>query len=67
MKTLLKKIENNIGNKALLVTSPKHISEMKKTYCSTEKFSKEFNFKPKIKINEGLKKFNDWYISYHSK
>ena len=67
VKIILKKIENNIGKKAIITLFPKHNSEMKKTYCSTKKFNKVFNFSPKINIDDGLKKFNEWYNSYYKK
>ena len=67
VKAILKQIELNTGKKALVKILPKHTSEMNKTYCSTLKFNNDFNFKPKININDGLKFFNDWYKSYHLK
>ena len=67
VKTILKEIEKNTNKKANIRIIPKHNSEMDKTYCSTIKFNKKFNFKAKTDINEGLKKFNDWYKSYYLK
>ena len=67
VKTILKEIEKNTNKKANIRIIPKHNSEMDKTYCSTIKFNKKFNFKAKTDINEGLKKFNDWYKSYYFK
>ena len=67
VKTILKEIEKNTNKKANIRIIPKHNSEMDKTYCSTIKFNKKFNFKAKTNINEGLKKFNDWYKSYYLK
>jgi len=67
VKTILKEIEKNTNKKANIRIIPKHNSEMDKTYCSNIKFNKKFNFKAKTDINEGLKKFNDWYKSYYLK
>ena len=67
VKTILKEIEKNTNKKANIRIIPKHNSEMDKTYCSTIKFNKKFNFKAKTDINVGLKKFNDWYKSYYLK
>ena len=67
IKSILKEIEMNTNKKANIRIIPKHNSEMDKTYCSTTKFNKKFNFKAKTDINEGLKKFNDWYKSYYFK
>ena len=67
VEAILKQIELNTGKKALVKMLPKHTSEMNETYCSNLKFNNDFNFKPKININDGLKFFNDWYKSYHLK
>ena len=67
VKNILKEIEKNTNKKANISIVPKHNSEMDKTYCSSIKFNKKFNFKAKTDIKEGLKKFNDWYKSYHFK
>ena len=67
VKTILKEIEKNTNKKANIRIIPKHNSEMDKTYCSTIKFNNKYNFKAKTDINEGLKKFNDWYKSYYLK
>jgi len=67
VKNILKEIEKNTNKKANISIVPKHNSEMDKTYCSSIKFNKKFNFKAKTDINEGLKKFNDWYKSYYFK
>ena len=67
VKFILKEIEKNTNKKANIRIIPKHNSEMDTTYCSNIKFNKKFNFKAKTDINEGLKKFNDWYKSYYLK
>ena len=67
IKSILKEIEMNTNKKANIRIIPKHNSEMDTTYCSNIKFNKKFNFKAKTDINEGLKKFNDWYKSYYLK
>jgi UDP-glucuronate 4-epimerase len=67
VKNILKEIEKNTNKKANIRIISKHNSEMDKTYCYTFKFNKKINFKAKTDINEGLKKFNDWYKSYNFK
>lgn len=37
------------------------------TYANTEKLQKAVNYKPSTKINDGLKKFTDWYVQYYNK
>ena len=36
-----------------------------KTHGSSKKLSKITKYKPKTNIEDGIKQFIDWYISYH--
>lgn len=62
---LIKKIEKLIGKKAKIFHQKSNNAEMKKTHSSMKKFKKDFNFSPEIRIDEGLKLFIKWYISYY--
>ena len=62
---LIKKIEKIIGKEAKIFHHSSNNSEMKKTHSSMKKFKKNFNFTPKIKIDEGLKLFIEWYKTYY--
>ena len=42
-------------------------TEMIKTHSSNKKALKELNYRPKIKIEKGLKKFTEWYLNYYGK
>ncbi|TGV61943.1 protein CapI, partial [Mesorhizobium sp. M2D.F.Ca.ET.160.01.1.1] len=35
--------------------------EVEKTYADTSALERDFGFKPKVSIEEGLAKFVDWY------
>ncbi|AZB44662.1 NAD-dependent epimerase/dehydratase family protein [Bacillus sp. FJAT-42376] len=37
------------------------------TYASTKRLEGVIGFKPKTKIEEGLKNFTDWYVDYYNK
>ena len=65
IKELIKKIEKIIGKKAKISYQNSNNAEMKKTHSSMKKFKKDFNFSPKITIDEGLRLFVKWYISYY--
>ena len=39
--------------------------DVKATYANTESLENEINFKPNTSINDGIKKFISWYISYY--
>ena len=56
-KILKKKIKKNY--------LPLQVGDMIKTYADTKKFSSHYNFKCKVSLNRGLKKFVSWYINYY--
>ena len=37
------------------------------TYCDTSLLEKDFNYSPKVDINEGIKEFIKWYKEYYKK
>jgi UDP-glucuronate 4-epimerase len=41
------------------------IADVKTTHADTKNLYKLINFKPRTSIEEGLRKFVDWYISYY--
>ena len=41
------------------------LGDIYKTQASTEWVNENLKFIPKIKINEGIKKFLDWYFDYY--
>ena len=64
---LLKLLEINLQKKAKIVFSEFKKTEMPKTHSSNLKAFNELKYKPKIKIEKGLKKFTDWYLNYYEK
>ena len=57
--------EKNLSKKIKTITSKLKNSEMNHTFCDNSLFYKEFGFKPKISIKEGLPKFLKWFDQYH--
>jgi len=41
--------------------------DVSKTYSDTQLLENFVNYKPTTKIEEGVKKFVDWYINYYQK
>jgi UDP-glucuronate 4-epimerase len=35
------------------------------TFCNTEKLQRDFEYNPSVSIEEGVKKFLDWYVDYY--
>ena len=41
--------------------------DVEKTFADTESLEKCINFKPSTSIDEGIKNFINWYLSYYKK
>lgn len=54
-------IENNIGKKAKIKRLPSQPGEVNITFSDIRKAKRLLNWEPKVKIDEGMKKFIDWY------
>ena len=44
---------------------PMQAGDVPVTYADTSELEKDFNFKPKINLREGLKNFVKWYANYY--
>ena len=60
---LIGMIENITNKKAKIEFKPLPKGDVPATYADIDKASDLFNFSPKIKLEIGLQKFYDWYIS----
>ena len=65
LKKFVEIIERNIGIKSKKRYLPMQLGDIYKTQASTEWVNENLKFIPKIKINEGIKKFLDWYFDYY--
>jgi UDP-glucuronate 4-epimerase len=54
-------IEENLGKKAIKVMKPMQPGDVLSTYASTEMLEHYAGYKPRTSIEEGLKRFVDWY------
>lgn len=54
-------IEKNLEKKAIRIDEKAPLSEVLITYADIEKSQKILNFSPKITLEDGIKKFIDWY------
>ena len=62
---LIKLIENNLKKDAKKNMLPMQLGDAEHTLSNTKKLEKIVRYRPKIKIEEGIKEFIDWYKSYH--
>lgn len=55
-------IEKILGKSSKIVELPEAEGDVKITYADIEKAKKLLGYKPKTKIENGMKKFADWYL-----
>lgn len=67
IETLEKSLSEVLGREVLFtkVFEPIKPGEVKATYASTDLLQKAVDFKPTTSINEGLRKFSEWYVEYY--
>lgn len=61
----IKAIEAALGIKAKLEMAPLQEGDVESTFADIEDFHKEFGVKPTTHIDDGIKKFVDWYLDYY--
>lgn len=66
-KQLLLKIEKNLNKKAKVKFTPNLKEDIYKTKSNLHKVKMLINYKPKISLTDGVKKFTDWYKGYAQK
>ena len=62
--SLIEVIERYIGKKAIRKFEPMQLGDVKNTLADIEKSKKDLNFYPKVKIEEGVPLFINWYRDY---
>jgi UDP-glucuronate 4-epimerase len=58
-------IEKVSGHKAHMNMLEMQPGDVVMTYADTTKLERDFGYKPSTSIEDGIKKFYDWYIDYH--
>lgn len=61
----IKLLEHYLGVEARINFVPGQTGEMTETFADIGKLSDRINFKPQVAIEEGLKRFVQWFKSYH--
>lgn len=67
LMSYINEIEKQLGIEAKKIFLPMQTGDVPATSADIEKFSNLFNYKPKVQIEEGVKRFIDWYKKYHGK
>lgn len=58
-------IEKTIGKKAIKEFLPMQPGDVMKTFADVSELATDFNYKPRISIEVGIKLFLDWFKSYY--
>jgi len=60
-------IEEAIGKTAIKELLPLQVGDVPDTYADVEDLVREFDYKPSTPVEEGIKRFVDWYRGYFLK
>ena len=58
-------IEKHLGKKAKINLKPMQQGDVKQTNADIEKLERITGYKPRTDVEEGIKRFIDWYLNYH--
>jgi UDP-glucuronate 4-epimerase len=62
---LIEIIESNLGRKAVLRLLPMQPGDVPATYADIEDVARNFGFRPKTPLEEGVRRFVEWYRSFY--
>ena len=62
LKDLIKHIEKNVGKKAKIRQIEEQPGDVSQTYADISKAKRLYNWKPEVKIKDGLKQMIEWYV-----
>lgn len=58
-------IEKYTGKKAMMDLQPIQPGDVEKTWADVNELIRNFDYKPDTSVDEGIKKFIEWYRSYY--
>lgn len=61
----IKAIESSLGIEAQKELLPLQPGDVPDTFADVDDLMRDFNFKPKILVDQGVKYFIDWYLEYY--
>ncbi|WP_127580359.1 NAD-dependent epimerase [Paenibacillus koleovorans] len=62
---VIRLLEQYLGKEAKLEFQPIQPGDVEATYADIDDLTATVGFKPSVSIEEGLRRFVDWYLSYH--
>ncbi len=66
LTTFVETLEKHIGKAAKKELLPMQAGDVYQTFADVDELSADFDFKPNTSIDEGLKRFVDWYREYYN-
>jgi UDP-glucuronate 4-epimerase len=64
LKDFVGAIERACGKNAVVNNLPMQPGDVKETYADIDQLFDLIGFKPSTDINDGIKKFVDWFVKY---
>ena len=61
----IKTLEQELGRKAQLSFLPMQDGDVPATEADIEKLKSEFDYRPQVKVEEGIARFVAWYRMYY--
>lgn len=61
LRELIELLEENLGKKAIIERRPMQPGDVPQTFADITKARELLNYNPQTKIEEGIKKFTDWF------
>lgn len=65
LRKYYKLLEYYMGKSGKVKFKKMQLGDVKKTWCNNSKLIKTTKYKPKVSINEGVKKFVNWFKKYY--
>ena len=65
LEDFIREIEKNLNKKAIINYLPLQPGDVPETYADTSLLKELTGFEPKVSIEEGVKKFVDWYLNFY--
>jgi len=58
-------LEKQFGKKAILNELPLQPGDVSNTWADCSELAEDFNYKPATSVEEGIKRFVEWYREYY--
>ena len=61
----IRAIEKAVGKKAVIDSLPMQPGDVYKTWADTTALQRDYQFQPKTPVEEGVRRFVEWYLDYY--